>query len=148
MTLASLGGCGKPSFAVILGVVLAALTTVSIWRGGIAGRAVMPGLVAGLASLVLPMLTGRGCSLWGETNASRLCWLACIVGGLASGGVVAYFASRVKQDRGAFVFVAGATAALAGSLGCVIGGLGGIASMVVGLTLVSVPAAMRPVEAR
>ena len=148
MMAVSLTGCGRPSMAVLLGVVLAATATALVWRGGTAGRAVVPGLVAGIASLVLPMVAAPGCALIGRGDTAHYCFLACIVGGLASGGVVAWFASRVHDDRGAFIFVAGAIAALAGSLGCVIVGLGGIAAMVVGVALVSVAAALRTAEAR
>jgi len=148
MVLVSLDCCGKTSYTVALGVALTTLTVTLIWRGGIAGRAVVPGLVAGIASLVLPAVAGSSCGLLGEGSSARYCLMACVLGGLASGAMVAYFASRVRVDKGAFVFVAGATAALAGSLGCVILGLGGIVSMVVGLTLVSVPAAMRTADAQ
>ena len=148
MMALSLGCCGKPSVAVVVGIALATLVTALIWRGGPLGRAVVPGLLAGIAPLVLPMVAGPGCALLGEGYGARYCLLACVVGGLVSGGVVAYLGSRISEDRGAFIVVAGGIAALAGSLGCVIVGLGGIGSMIIGLALVSVPAAIRTADAQ
>ena len=59
---------------------------------------------------------------------------------------MAYFASRAREERAVFVFVAGLVAAMAGSMGCVLIGAGGIAAMTAGLALVSVPAGLRPVR--
>src|SRR5262245_10640990 len=59
MVLASFAGCGRPATSIVIGAVLATLVSWLAWRGGSVGRAVSPGLVAGLASLVVPLVACR-----------------------------------------------------------------------------------------
>ncbi len=143
MVVASLGFCGNVRLTLTLGVALAVTSAALVWRGGTAGKAVVPGLVAGLVSLAVPTLLSPACALADGPHGIRYCLLACTAGGLASGGVVAHFASRRIEDAGTFVAVAGSIAAVGGALGCMIVGLAGIASMLVGLGAVSLPAALR-----
>jgi hypothetical protein len=136
----SFGWCGKPSTSCAIALVLAVLTTVLVWRGGVVARAVGPGFVAGIAPLMIPVAMCPSCSTSGMPAASSL--LACAAGGALSGAAVVYFATRERQERATFVLAAGAVAVLAGSLGCVIVGLTGILAMMVGLIVVT-PVALR-----
>ena len=85
-------------------------------------------------------------ALLAEPLTVRACVTACILAGFASGCIVAYLASRVREERALFVLVAGLVAAMAGSMGCVLIGAIGIAAMMAGLALVSVPAGLRSVR--
>jgi len=140
MVLASFGGCGRPATSMTIGVVLAALASLLVWRGGIAGRAVWPGLVAGLAALVVPLVACKMLESYGIGGALPLA--ACVVGGLGSGLIVTRFAMRERDERALFVLVGGGTAALAGALGCLGAGFGGVVAMTAGLLVVA-PFALR-----
>jgi hypothetical protein len=136
MVLAAvLGGCGRPEMSVALGAALAAVVCLLTWRGGSAGRAVIPGLVAGTASLVFPLFACRALERAGM--GVTLMIAACSAGGLVAGLIVSRFAARTSRDRARFLFACGAIATLAGSLGCIDAGLGGIAAMAVSLAIVS-----------
>ena len=143
MVVASLGWCGNVRLTLTLGVALAISSAALVWRGGTPGKAVVPGLIAGMVSLAVPTLLSPACAIADGPDGIRYCLLACAAGGLASGSVVAHFASR-RIDRTEFVAVAGSIAAAGGALGCMIVGMVGIASMLVGLCAVSLPAALRP----
>jgi len=135
MMLLSFGCCGSHVAALAIGAVLAAAVTVLVWHGGVAGRAVLPGLLAGAVPLAFPLLVCPACQRTGWVGAASLG--ACVVGGLASGTIVALCALRVREERALFLVAAGGVAALAGSLGCVIVGMGGVVAMAIGLTLVA-----------
>jgi hypothetical protein len=143
MTAMSLSCCHSRAHSVVLGAALAVVATGLAWRGGALGRGVVPGFAAGVVPLIFPALAAPTCSQIGGVAGVHLCLLSCIVGGLASGGIVAYAATRVNGNKGAFVFAAGLVAALAGSLGCIFVGAGGVVAMIVGLAIVSVPAGLR-----
>jgi len=140
MVAASFGGCGRPATSMAIGVVLATMSTVLVWRGGTAGRAVWPGLVAGLAALVFPLVACKTFEHFGITGALPLA--ACFVGGLGSGLIVTRPAMHYREDRAVFVLVGGGTAALVGSLGCLSAGFGGVVAMTAGLLIVT-PIALR-----
>ncbi len=131
------GAVGVP-----LGMTLVAISAVLAWRGGVAGRAVTTGLLAGLAPMFLPLVVSAGCSISGAMTP--LCFPACIVGGLIGGAFVWSRASRVDEGRKEFVLVAGGLASLAGSLGCVVLGVGGVVAMIAALAALSVPAMLVP----
>jgi hypothetical protein len=133
MMLLSFGCCGSQVAALAIGAVLAAAVTVLVWRGGVAGRAVLPGLLAGAVPLAFPLLACPACQRAGWVGAASLG--ACVVGGLASGAIVAAYTLRVREDRAVFLVTAGGVAAVAGSLGCVIVGMGGVVAMAIGLML-------------
>jgi hypothetical protein len=144
MMFVSFGCCGNPHASAAIGAILATLVTVLVWRGGSAARAVVPSLSGGLAALAIPLLACPGCAALGIEGA--LPFASCVLGGVASGAVVVYYASREPEDKVTFVVAGGAVAALAGSLGCVVVGLGGIAAMAVGLAVVA-PIALRSARA-
>jgi hypothetical protein len=133
MVILSFGGCGRPATSIAIGCVLATLVAVLTWYGGIPGRGAATGLLAGAASLVAPLVACRALERAGAPAWLPL--LACILGGLGSGMIVARSAARGQGDRALFLVAAGAVSALAGSLGCAEVGLGGIAAMAAALTL-------------
>ncbi|HJZ89046.1 MAG TPA: hypothetical protein VKN99_27935 [Polyangia bacterium] len=140
MVAISVAWARHPVASLAAGVALLGLVVVLGWRGGAAGRAVGPGLVAGLAPLTLPLAvrtTGHLCS---STLCMQLCLPACVVGGLISGALLARAAARLERGRPGFMVAAGAIAALAGSLGCALLGLSGVAGMAAGLMVASTPA--------
>jgi hypothetical protein len=134
MVILSFGGCGRPATSIAVGCALAALVAALTWYGGIPARAVGTGLFAGAASLVAPLVACRALEQAGAPGWLPL--LACILGGLGSGTIVARSAARERGGRALFAGAAGAVSALAGSLGCAAVGLGGVAAMAAALTLV------------
>jgi len=143
MAAVSLGGCEQRETALVIAAALAVLATALVWRGGAAGRAVVPGLVAGVVPLGFPLVV---CPLCARFDM-HLPMLVCVAGGVASGAIVAACAAREGKDRAPFVVSAGLVAALAGSMGCAILGLGGVVAMAVGLALttpVALAVAPRP----
>jgi hypothetical protein len=128
----TLGWCRYPALAALCGTALVALTVAFGWRGQTWGRAVAPGLAAGLAPLVLPLLM-RGASdvCVGELCCS-LCLLACVGGGLVAGLVIGRRAAALPGGRGAFLAAAGALALLAGAPACVFAGVIGLAALALG----------------
>jgi hypothetical protein len=139
----SFGCCGNPRASIAIGVFLAGLITVLVWRGGSASRAVPASLAGGIAALAIPLLACPACDSLGVKGA--LPFVFCVVGGIASGAIVVSYAAResTRSDKATFVFAGGAIAALAGSLGCVVVGLGGVAAMAIGLALVTPLVALR-----
>lgn len=139
-------GCHHVDVGVPLGMTLVVISAVLAWRGGVAGRAVTTGLFAGIAPMFLPLLASASCSI-GGASVERLCFPACIAGGLIGGTILWSRASRVVEGRTEFVLVAGGLAAIAGSLGCVVLGVGGVVAMVAALAVLSVPAMLSPARA-
>jgi hypothetical protein len=138
MAIVALGGCGHRETALAIAAVLAVVAAALVWRGGAAGRGVVPGLVAGVVPLGFPLVA---CPLCERLGGGHLPMVVCIVGGVVSGAVVAAYAAREPNDRAGFAVSAGLVAALAGSMGCAILGIGGVAAMGVGLAL-STPVAL------
>jgi hypothetical protein len=126
---ASFAACGGLTWSLGLGVALAAALVAMVYRGGVAGRAVGPGLVAGSATLAIPLVAAR--FLDGPPALA-----ACLLAGLASAALVLRLASGPRAAWAAGVAV------LVGSLGCPDVGLGGIAALALGLAPV-LPVALR-----
>jgi hypothetical protein len=111
------------------------------WRGQVWGRAVVPGLLAGSAPLVLPPLLrsaghfciGNGC--W------SICMLGCTLGGLLAGIAIGVASAAEKEGRAKFLCAATLLASLAGILGCAIVGAAGMAGMALAVLLSSLPTA-------
>jgi len=136
----SLGWCRYPTLAAFCGTALITLTVALGWRGQLWGRAVAPGLAAGLAPLVLPWLM-RGASdvCVGEMCCS-LCLVGCVSGGLAAGLLLGRRAAALPEGRGAFLAAAGALALLAGAPACAFAGVVGLAGLLLGFAAGSAPA--------
>jgi hypothetical protein len=131
MVILSLRGCGPALISIGFGALLALLVALFEYRGGTAGRAVIPGLFAGVAPLVIPFVVCPALRQAGFQSAAVL--MACMAGGAFSGAVVTFFALRERDHWLHFILAAGSIAALAGSLGCIDVGLGGIVAMLAGL---------------
>jgi hypothetical protein len=138
----SLAACRHLVVGVPLAAALVVVAAVLALRGGIAGRAAMPGLLAGLAPMLLPLTACVGCSLNGASVGS-VCFPACVAGGLVGGAVLWTSAARVTMEGGGrreFLLVAGTLASIAGALGCVVLGVGGVLAMMAALVASSAPA--------
>ena len=135
---ASLLACSAPIQTIASGGVLYAVAVGLRWKGGASGRAVTPGLIAGLGAFFAPLLAG---ALGADPLASDAFALraTCFVGGIATGGFVGLYALRAAADEARFLLSAAVVAGLTGSLGCLFGGLGGILGMLLGLVSATVP---------
>ena len=135
----TLGWCRYPVLAALCGMALIALTVAFGWRGQTWGRAIAPGLLAGLPPLVLPLLM-RGASdvCVGEMCCS-LCLLGCVGGGLGAGLLVGRRAAALPEGRGAFLAAAGVLALLAGAPACAFAGVIGLAGLLLGFAAGSAP---------
>jgi hypothetical protein len=108
------------------------------FRGGIAARAVWPGLAAGFVALALPLFIrvfGHAC--FGPACMS-LCLPACALGGAISGVAVGV---RARHESAPLAFIAPAmlVAGLTGAMGCSLGGTFGILGMIGGLVAGGAP---------
>jgi len=134
--------CQKPVFvAVALGALFVAVALFS-YLGKAAGSAVLPGVLAGLPALALPIgvrLTGHLCELPG---CIALCLPACAVGGIVSGAALALAANleEAQPRRREFLLAALVLASLTGSIGCAAAGMTGVMAMLAGTAIVSAPA--------
>lgn len=133
------GWCRYPALAAGCGAALIVLTVAFAWRGEIWGRGVTPGLAAGLAPLVLPLLMrGAGDVCMGEMCCS-LCVVSCVGGGLLAGVLVGHRAAALPDGRGSFLAVAGTLALLAGAPACAFAGAVGLAGLVLGFAVGTAP---------
>jgi hypothetical protein len=131
--------CGRPmTLALAVGGVLLPLSVGLSFAGRAPGRAVVPGLLAGGAALVMPLLVATvGHACFGPACMS-LCLPACVVGGAIAGAVIARTATVQGRDP-AFLAPALAIAALTGSLGCTISGAAGVIGMLAGVVAAGTP---------
>jgi hypothetical protein len=136
--------CGRREATACLATALALLVTALLWRGRDLGRSVRAGLAAGAAPLLLPLLAmplGHVC----PREACLVFPVACVVGGVVAGVVLAASWRRAGTPRRTRALVAGfAVAALAGSLGCLIAGALGVLGMAAGLALGGAPVLALP----
>lgn len=138
----SLGAGGSAALAASAGVALLAVAVACGWRGQVWGRAVVPGLLAGSAPLVLPpLLRSAGYCCIGNVCWS-FCMLSCTLGGLLAGVAIGVASGAEKEGRAKFLCAATLLASLAGVLGCAIVGAAGIAGMALAVMLSSLPTAM------
>jgi len=132
---------GRVQTSLMLGAALLALGWFFAWRGRELGRAILPGVAAGVVPLALALAaqayghvcTGSGCM--------SLCVPACSFGGAVAGFLVAY-AARASTARGRTIAASSALALLGGSLGCSCVGYGGVVGLGVGLAATLVPTAL------
>jgi len=127
---------------------LATLVALFTWRGQGYGRGVVPGLVAGVGPLLVPLLaswTGVLCS----TTVCGVLPAASVLGGLAGGLALAGSALGGERRGASYWFAAGAIAASLGVVGCLHVGLAGLGGMAAGLFVGALaPLAVRAVAAR
>ncbi|MBZ4418718.1 hypothetical protein [Myxococcus sp. RHSTA-1-4] len=122
-----------------LGAVFTALLVGYGWRGGVLGRAVVPGVLGGVMPLLVPPLvvaSGHVCA----SGCRAFCLLACVGGGVLAGLLITRASSASPVDeRGRFVLAAGVLATLCGALTCVLYGVSGVIGLMTGLALASAP---------
>lgn len=142
MIALSLLACGTPMLSLTGGAVLLSLAVGFGSRGGVLGRAVVPGLIAGSAPLLLPLLMRTG----GHCCVSGACWswcmLGCIGGGLLAGIAVGVTSIAEREQRGLFLFSATLIAGIGGVLGCAIAGAAGMTAMAFSAVAASLPTAL------
>ena len=133
----------RAGLALLVGVAMYVVAALFFWRGRGLARGVLPGIAAG----VLPFAAMHAARLYGHVCGGALCFTVCIpaaaIGGVAAGLLVGRVARGSRDARS--TWVSGALlAALTGSLACACVGIGGIAGLVVGLVVGSVPFVVRP----
>lgn len=127
-----------PAFSFGLGSLLLTLAVGFAVRGGLLGRAVGPGLLAGMAPLVLPAalrFSGHCCA---GGACYSLCLFGCIGGGVF-GGFVLGSAAASGPDRYRFLAAASLLTGSAGLLGCMVAGAAGMIGMAIAVALASLP---------
>lgn len=136
-----LGGQALASTA-LAGAVLLALAVGFRFRGQVLGRAVTPGLLAGSAPLLLPLLlrSSGHCCIGGACWS--ICMLGCIAGGVLAGVAIAWRSAAEKEQRWTFLGAASLLAGAAGVLGCAVFGYAGMTGMAVAVVVSSVPVAV------
>lgn len=140
-TLISLSLGREALYSVAIGAALSAFAFLFSYRGGVLGRAVLPGLVAGMPPLLLPWVlrsVGHYCA---SGSCHSLCLLGCVSGGLVAGFLLGKWATNQKA-RYTFLAASGSLAAGAGLLGCTMAGAAGMVGMTAALLVSSVPILM------
>ncbi len=135
----SLVACSVPARTIATGVLLLLFAVGMRWRGGVDGRAVVPGLVAGLGAFSAPLLATAAEGLPGVAPGSVL-EVAYFAGGAITGCLVGVRAFRFETHEARFLVSAALVGGLTGSLGCVLGGAGGVLGMTLGLLAATAPA--------
>jgi hypothetical protein len=134
----ALAGCGAPGEVLACGCGLLVAVTFFLWRGQDYEAGVLPGVAAGMAPLLLPVLT----RFTGHPCAGGPCLLLpaiCAFGGLAGGVLLGVLAPRPRAGRVIPFVVACTVAALTGAVGCLLYGLVGLAVMAAGLAAGAFP---------
>lgn len=149
VAIAVIGCClgAQPVTSACVGIALVAAAWVFLWRGQALGKAVFPGVVAGLVPLALAVFARSYGHVCTGTECVSLCIPACTLGGLLAGLVVARTA-RHTASPGQFLLGSTSLAVLVGALGCSCVGFGGILGLGAGLMVTVLPASMtlRPVR--
>ncbi|WNG38726.1 hypothetical protein F0U60_37845 [Archangium minus] len=128
----------KPSVLLVGGLLVLGCLGLG-WWGRQWGRAVAPGLLAGLIPLLLPFLVRGAGHVCYSSGCRAFCLMTCVVGGLAAGAFLSLASLRIQEGRERFILTSGAVASLCGALSCILYGLSGVLGLVAGLALVSTP---------
>ena len=131
--------CGQPPLSLTTGALLTAVVLGLLWRGSAWGAAVVPGLLAGAAPLLLPLLIGYSGHLCIGGVCLALCMYSCLVGGLIAGVILGLRAARLEVGRWVFLLAGCLVATLEGALGCAPAGIGGLLGMMGGVIMASAP---------
>lgn len=132
LTLASIGLSGA-WIPLPLGMALAALLVSFVWRGGVLGRAIVPGLLAGSLGWGIPTVWAWSVGCCGE-SCSMACTSVALVGGVVGGALL--WRSAPSGALGSL-----AIASCCAAMGCVPLGVGGLVGLLA-LALVGLPAAL------
>ncbi len=136
LALLAYAECGPKLLCLIGSFGLISIAFYFGYRGQTLERALKAGLGAGLLAFALPMVA---CSV-----SVMQPWILpiCFAGGLASGLMIGLRSFRLKADRLTFLSAASLVVLAAGTLGCALAGVGGVAGMMLGVGLTTVPAAI------
>jgi hypothetical protein len=130
---------GQPAFTASMAVALFMVAGALLWRGQEYGQAVVTGMLAGAAPLLLALFM-RGA---GHECQREFCFSAnipmVVAGGLVAGAAVALRAARLAARRLAFVLSGCLIAGITGSLACIFSGLAGLVGMSIGVVAGSAP---------
>jgi hypothetical protein len=140
--LAALRWNSSFAWLVTLGTLLLVTVVVLRWRGQELGRAVTPGLIAGIAPLLIPALTFHcvgGCVDCCAPSGISWCQASCLGAGVLAGAFVGFRAAQFGAGRPRFLLAALAVTAATGTLGCLLGGALGVAGMVAGIAAGTLP---------
>ena len=133
-------GCGcRPSSVIVAGSIFLAAALFCFWRGGDWRRGAIPGIAAGL----VPLLSSSFIMAGSHSCRFQTCGLmtfACAAGGFLGGVLLACIAPSPRASKRLPFVVACSVAGLAGGIGCLAYGAVGLAVMVAGIAVGSVPA--------
>ena len=132
----------QPLLSMLAGLTLLALVVSFTWQGQVLGRAVLPGLAAGCAPLLLPLVMRQGgaCCIGGV--CCSMCLLGCVIGGAIAGASIGIAANAEREQRWSFLSAASLISGAAGVLGCALIGAAGIAAMALSVVVASLPVAV------
>lgn len=125
--------------ALVAGALLAIAAVVFKYRGGVYGRAVGPGLAAGLVAAVMAIAMCHFGVCEPGSAAPTLCGTISLLGGGISGAIVVRRALRLEEHRRGFLLSGALIAFLAGALGCTMFGVFGVAGLAIGVALSALP---------
>ena len=133
-------GCGcQPRTVVLAGSIFLASVFFCFWRGGDFRRGAIPGIAAGLVPLLTPTVLQAGAHAC-QVGTCGMMTYACAAGGLLGGALLAWLAPFPRSSNTLSFVVACSVAGLAGAIGCMAYGAIGLAVMVAGLAVGSLPA--------
>lgn len=136
LTALAVACCGPKAGALVCGGLLSVAVVALLWRGEAAGRAVLPGVLAGLAPFSLAVCGALGGHPCVEGPWCTFLVGACFVGGLVGGLFVAASSSRGNWRE---LGVGAGLAALTGALGCVVAGTVGVVGLGAGVLFGALP---------
>ncbi len=141
ITWISFGYCGQPDFSIIAGGFLYLLTNGMIIKGGIYGKAVHSGLVAGWMAFLVPLIGVKALQCCDHSTQSFLdaFMLINVVGGVLAGLFIGYSSSHWSRKKNVFLIAASAIAILTGTLGCILFGATGVVGLLFGLLVATTP---------
>jgi len=127
--------------ALALASVLVSLSLIMLFYGRDLQRAVLPGVMAGLAPFTLAYASSlmSGC---GAAGCSTSCMVACAIGGFAAGLSVAAVGRALKAGA-TFWFASAGVAGLVGLMGCACVGVSELIGLAAGISLGFLPNGMR-----
>ncbi len=137
------GSCQVLALAGVSGSLLVLAAVGLWWRGQAYGRAVAPGVGAGLVPLGATLSAAALGHLGPALTCWQVCLTVCVTAGSLAGLVVGHRTAQQGSDRRSFLLSAGAIAVLVGMPGCAFAGAAGIIGMFLGLAAVSTPLALR-----
>lgn len=119
------------------GLVLGAGLVIVRWRGQDVGRGAVPGLLAGLAVMAVPLLACEHgvCPIGPSAQLALLCTAVAAIGGAA----LALCSLSCCRRPLLFLLSATAVASVTGVAGCALAGVAGILGMLAGLAVGSLP---------